>query len=375
MVIKMTMVCLECDKYANLRCLGMKIKLAMLSEDMNYLKRVSANFNNKFNDKLEIYLFSSAQGAIDELLTKKMDVFLADSNFEIEDQLIPKKCGFAYLVDSQDIETVRGQRTICKYQKAELIYKEILSIYSENVSDILGFKTDNGSTRLITVTSAAGGTGSSTMAVGCAKYLARTGKRVLYLSLATFGDTACFLAGDGTANFSDVLYTLKSKKSNFALKVESAVRTDKSGVMFFQSPNTALDMKELTDGELDSLITSLKSVGSYDYIVVDVEYDLNNRINNLMKESYGVIMVSNGEMVPNNKTIRALEAIKLMDEQNEDAVFNKVFLVYNKFASKTGTTIDEYNSKMIGGVPRFENGTPMNISDRIGGLAFFEKFL
>lgn len=353
----------------------MKIKLAMLSEDMNYLKRVSANFNNKFNDKLEIYLFSVLGSAIEILHTKKIDVFLVDSNYEVEDHLIPKKCGFAYLVDTQDIETVRGQRTVCKYQKAELIYKEILNIYSENVSDVIGFKTEDGSTKVITVTSAAGGTGSSTLAVGYAKYLARIGKKVLYLTLATFGDTSCFLTGDGMSNFSDVLYTLKSKKSNFSLKIESAVRTDKSGVMFFQTPNTALDMKELTDAELESLIAGLKSVGAYDYIVLDIGFDLNDRVINLMKNSYGIIMVSNGESIPNNKTRKALETIQLMDEQNDDMLFNRIFLVYNKFSSKTGKMMEEYESKMLGGVPKFENGAPTMISDKIGGLGFFEKIL
>ena len=54
----------------------MVIKVAMLSENANYIRRMSANFNNLYSDKLELYLFTNQDKAMEALSTQKIDVFL-----------------------------------------------------------------------------------------------------------------------------------------------------------------------------------------------------------------------------------------------------------------------------------------------------------
>lgn len=110
----------------------MKIKLAILEKDQSYLNRIVTAFSTKYADKFEIYSFTDHAIALATLDSSRIDVLVASDAFEIDITALPKRCGFAYFVDSLDVDTVNDQKAICKFQKADLIYKQILSIYSEN---------------------------------------------------------------------------------------------------------------------------------------------------------------------------------------------------------------------------------------------------
>ena len=155
----------------------MKIKLAILEKDVSYLNRIVAAFSTKYADKFEIYSFTDPSVALSSLDDAKIDVLVANDAFEIDVASLPKRCGFAYFVDSADINMENDQRAICKYQKADLIYKQILSVYSEKAGSISGLKLDEESTKIIFFNSVSGGTGASSMAAATALRFAAQNKK------------------------------------------------------------------------------------------------------------------------------------------------------------------------------------------------------
>ena len=112
----------------------MKIKLALLERDKSYLMRIVSTFGTKYSDKFEIYSFTDPDAALGTLNSARIDVLLASDVFDLDISQLPRRCAFAYLVDSMGIDMLNNQRAICKFQKADLIYKQILSIYSEKAS-------------------------------------------------------------------------------------------------------------------------------------------------------------------------------------------------------------------------------------------------
>ena len=222
----------------------MKIKLAILENDSNYLNRMVVAFNTRYADKLEIYSFTSYDVALEALTSSKIDVLVASDYFDVDSKKLPSRCGFAYLVDSPDIDNVREQRAICKFQKADLIYKQILSIYSENTENMSKIKLSEDGSKLITFSSPCGGTGTSSVAAACAVNYAKRGKKVLYLNLEPFGSSDNFFSAEGQFDMSDIIYALKSAKANLTLKLESCVKQDATGVNFFSASKVALDMQE-----------------------------------------------------------------------------------------------------------------------------------
>ena len=170
----------------------MKIKLAILERDQSYLQRFISVFSTKYADKFQIYSFTDEEVAYSTLNDTKIDVLVASDVFEIDIKRVPRRCGFAYLVDSLDVETVNNQRAVCKFQKVDLIYKQILSIYSENAGNVAGLKLGDDTAQIVAFESVSGGCGGSTIAAACALHFAAQGKKTLYLNLEKFGSADSF---------------------------------------------------------------------------------------------------------------------------------------------------------------------------------------
>ena len=105
-IVIITAVSAESEEYQ------MKIKLAICCSDQTYSKRLSMRFLNKYSEHVEVYQYSDVNIALGDLSPQKIDVFICDSDIDVDFSSIPRKCGFAFLTDSTEIETVRGKRTI-----------------------------------------------------------------------------------------------------------------------------------------------------------------------------------------------------------------------------------------------------------------------
>lgn len=295
--------------------------------------------------------------------------------FEINTDELPKRCGFAYLVDGNNIESVREQRAICKFQKADLIYKQILSLYSENASEISGISQGDDKCKIIAFMSPAGGAGASTMAAAYAMACSRIGKKALYLNFEIFGSSDIFFQAEGQFGMSDIIYALSSKKANISLKIESCVKRDASGVYFFSCPKTALDIMEMGTDEKTRLISELQISGTYDYIIADMEFGLEREKLNLLRLMHNIILVSDGTEISNDKMTRAWDTLNILDNSVEMYLIDRVAVIYNKFSNKTGAVIEGRNLKTLGGAPRFEHATAKQITRQLSEMKIFDGIL
>ena len=252
----------------------MKIKLAILEKDQSYLNRIVSVFGTKYADKFQIYSFTDIDVAFSTLESAKIEVLIASDAFEVDVKKVPKRCGFAYFVESADIETMNGQRAICKFQKADLIYKQILGIYSENVGNVSGLRFGDDTSKIIFFQSVSGGAGASSMAAACAMRFAMKGKKTLYLNLERMGSSDAFFEAEGQFDMSDIIFALKSKKTNLPMKLESCVKQAENGVYFYSQAKIALDMMELHFEDMKKLISEIQLTGSYDYIIVDIDFSI-----------------------------------------------------------------------------------------------------
>lgn len=171
---------------------------------------------------------------------------------------------------------------------------------------------------------------------------------------------------------SDVIFEIKSKKANLALKLESYVKQDHSGVCFFSQAKNALDMIELKNAERMLLLEELSSMG-FDCIVVDSPFSLDADHLDLFVRSHEVIMVSNGTEIANFKIINAYNAVRIMDQNADMPIANRFCLAYNNFHASGCSKIDDSNIKNIGGVPVFANASPSQIVFQIAKRDLFEK--
>lgn len=353
----------------------MKIKLAILEKDQSYLNRIVTAFSTKYADKFEIYSFTEPEIALQTLKDIKIDVFVANDTFDIDLSKLPLRCGFAYFVDSAGIDMLNDRRAICKYQKADLIYKQILSIYSENAENIIGLKISDDECKIITFASPSCGTGCSSLAAACAIYYARQNKKTLYLNLEKFSSQDIFFSAEGQFGMSDVIFALKSKKANLSMKLESCVKQDKTGVYFYSQSKTALDMLEMTYDDMMRLISELKLTGSYDYIIIDKDFSLDNDSVKIYKQTHALVWSGDGSEISNAKISRAYEAISIREQHEDVALTNRICLIYNKFSNKTGKAVGDIGIKNIGGAPVYVHASTKQVVDQLAQMDVFSKII
>jgi cellulose biosynthesis protein BcsQ len=351
----------------------MKIKLGILEKDTGYLNRMVPAFGAKYADKLEIYSFTDKQIALDTVESARIDVLIASDVFDIDIVALPKRCGFAYFVDSSDVEIINNQKAICKFQKAELIYKQILSIYAEKAENVSGVKLNDKAGRVIAFVSASGGVGSSSAAAACAIHYAARGKKTLYLNLEKFGDPDRFFSAEGQFDLSDVIFAVKSKKSNLQMKLESYVRHDPRGVYFFATTKVALDIMEFGSREILQLLTELELTGAYEYIILDLDFALEQESLDILRATNTIVMVSDGSELGNSKTYRAYVALNILEQDKDALITQRMKLLYNKFSNKTGKTLAETELKELGGAPRYQHATTQEIISALAALDLFDR--
>lgn len=63
----------------------MKIKVALLDKDKEYLDRLTGVFNTKYADKLEVYSFTDEKNAIESVKEYRIDVLIAEEDFPLTD--------------------------------------------------------------------------------------------------------------------------------------------------------------------------------------------------------------------------------------------------------------------------------------------------
>lgn len=351
----------------------MKIKLAMLESDSSYLRRVVPMFNSKYAEELEIYSFTDVDAAMACLEEKKIDVFLASDSFKIDFTQIPKRCGFAYMVESLDINSIDQHKAICKFQKGELIYKQILSIYSEHVPNISGMpSSQNGAMKTIAFCSPCGGVGTSTAAAACAIALSNAGQRVLYLNAEIYGDADIFFSCDGQFDFSDVIYAVKSNKTNRAMKLQSTVKQDQTGVYYYSSVRIPLDIMEMGPNDYLTLQNELKALGCYDYVVMDVEFPKTQAAYKLFEYCNSIVLVTDGSDTSEAKVNKAVRGIQILDGQSDFAMQPRMWLLRNMDSSNTA---QQNELRMLGAFPMYETVSSAQMAKQLSLSNVFNQLM
>ncbi len=306
----------------------MKIRLAIIDSDENYVKRLVSNFQINYAEKIEPYFFSTYELFLNFYRNNRVHVILADENLPVEQEQIPQDISFAWLVSDNAVERLEGYPAVGKFQKAELLYKEVLSLYADVESRMVFRRGKKG--KCIVFVSPQGGVGTSTVAAAYALHTARQGYKSLYLSLDVFNKSELYFHGDGNLGFSDVIYALKTKKSNLALKLESISKKDGRGVLYFDSCKNAGDMLEVKPEDIDLLFPALNSMESVEYLVVDLPLEFSD-VCNVVLEKYAdiIVILNDGSTAGEVKFKQAME-ILLGPEKQKENLKMKLRLLYNK---------------------------------------------
>ncbi len=343
----------------------MRINIAVFDKDTFYTERLIKKFCEKYLKQTSVSAFTDEKMFAAELASQHFDFVLIDQGCMDLRTIIPEKAVIAVFVKDNTIDEIESIPAVGKYQKVDSIYKRIVDIYAENSA---GIKVRRGGRKSTTVmfTSVQGGCGTSSLAAAYALNRARNGKYVFYLNLETFGSSNSYFYGEGQGSFSDIIYALKSKNVNLAMKMEAVTRKDESGVEFINGCRNAFDMMELKDSEISDLIEGTEAAQEYDLKVIDYSGFLSPRHLQLMKEyADTIIYVSDGSETGNEKFNKFCEAVRVIEKKENTVLLNKMALVYNRYSSKTSRQMETLPITLLGGIHRIEGVTGRDLVEEL----------
>lgn len=352
----------------------MKIRLGLLDSNQQYTSRLMAYFNAHYSEKTDIYLFTAEESFKDFSESHKIDVLIANPDTVSADFKAPHNIRLMYFSDSKDVDTVRNVRTVFRYQKADLIFKEIVSVYSAPDTD-KKYESSEEPGKIIAFFGTAGGVGTTTAAVGCAMTIASEGKSVLFLPFEQNGDLKSFLDGEGNAALSDVLYAVRSRQTDPGLKLNSMVCKDASGVSYFEPFDMIQDSRELSIKDVKDMISAMTSTEKYEYIVIDLGSYYGDIQKRILSDAAVCLLVGNGSPVSNAKTARLIRAMALNDAASREQILTHTSIFYNMYGTDSVNAECEPKIKAFTKVGRYESRSSKQILKMITASGIFIPLL
>lgn len=352
----------------------MKIRVGILDQDQIYVSRLVRYFTTYYIDKVEVSVFYDQEKFLEFIQHIKIDVFLANPGLISEDIELPRTMIMAYLSEASEAQSVNDIKVVYKYQKAELLYREILGLYAE-LDNKTAYKEAEGMSTVYFFMGAAGGTGTTTMAVACAERMASYGKKVLYLNLEENGVTAPILQGDGNDTMSDVLYAVKSNRANMVLKLESMVRKSEQGVYFYEPFPLALDAHEMTEKDLTEILNTVTRYHSYDYVVADSDSVVLWKRDLLIRYAKKVFIVDDGGEISSLKLNKVLQELKIRDENEEERTMAKIKVLCNRCTDRSKKIDTQYQELIYGRIHEMDDCSPKRVIEEISRRPFFDKLI
>lgn len=322
--------------------------------DSNYAARFINYFNIHYADRMELSEFTDIRLLGESIRSWHPDICLVGSEMlqEIGDAV---KSGSNVVILTEDMEEeTNGLLAIYKYQKAELLYKEILNVFADKKNGFHAFrKRAEGSAACYAFLSASGGAGATTVALAYAARLAAE-KRVLYLSLQQYSNADLVLKAEGNGKFDDVLFALKSRRGTLSLKLESLVRTSRENIHFFVSCENPMDLQEMTADEVKRLLREVVTGGQYDEIIIDLDSRLGEIELAALEECDYIVVVEGGNASNSMKFNKFYTALETVEQKRQRELLSRLCLFYNRFSNKTSGDIAGKQIRVVGGIPRFE---------------------
>ncbi|WP_106766712.1 hypothetical protein [Paenibacillus faecalis] len=214
----------------------------------------------------------------------------------------------------------------------------------------------SGSTQIIGLVSALGGSGRTTAAVNIARQLGMMGRKVFYLNLETINSSALFSGGyrrEGT--FSRLLYDIKSSQENAGraglthtpyVMAHEALKCD-----VFEPSDHLKELMEITAEDVGALIELVSGSGEYDVLVIDTDNQSRERLDAVMDHCQWLLWLLLDDLISMHKSGTWLD---YLEKENPDwfrEIMNKSKFIVNRYTGSLGNPLPRKDMRVDGALP------------------------
>lgn len=324
----------------------MVIKVAIIDRDKEYVHRLYMALNEF--EELNLSVFTEEENFEKTFASTDYHVILFtpqifDKKFKINKLIMP-----ILLVDdfTKIPDSLNDINKIKKYQRASQIYRELLDIYSLKCKSV-GEIWNKDKMNIFSVFSPAGGIGKTTISVVLAEKIAKLGYRTLYLNFEDFPSQNVYFKKEKGKSIAD-LFTTNEEKPNILLKVKSLIHQNNKGVYYFNHFESPNDLYDLTEGEIEELLTQLSQTGLFDVVIIDMNSSIIKQNIKIFELSKKIVLVDRADSLIELKMQHFVSQTHIMNSSE-----SKMLRILNFYSGKESKFITSI--PVIGRVKAIQN--------------------
>lgn len=320
-----------------------KRMMGILDQDDTYLHRLlSFARTSEIGGQFILKSFSSWSSVINS--QDALDVLLADP------QLLPdsesewsQSFKIVYLLDQdQSGNGELEEMFLYRYQPLNQLFDRLsaLVLAPNHIQPLV--KSNQVRSKLISVFSAVGGCGKTTLALNLARMLSFQGRKVFYLNMESFSSVQLFAGHPDERPFEKLLYYVKSGATPLHAKLAWLKKIDPISKLEYIEPcRNALDMEEMSVEDTLSLLKAIDEL-HFDYIIIDCASSFHQRICTSLTASHVILWIIQDDFQVLDKTAAAVAEFHQNEAGKVQEAAPQIHYVLNKF---TGHLVNDLQAK------------------------------
>lgn len=300
-------------------------RVLIADEDSNYIFPLQYKFVTEFFDQIDLEIITF-RDYYTELFSKPQNVDVLIVSEELYDSSLQRhNIGSVFVMsESQNEDSGRDSNVhkLFKYSSIKEIFNEIVGKSAGSLSVAAAEKKD---TQIVVVTSAAGGVGKTTIALGVAASLAKSYKRVLYLNASRLQNFQYLLDNKTPLSSSEVYAKLTNPTERIYEDLKHVIR--KELFSYLPAFKASLMSLGISYDVFETIAQSAKESGDFDFIVLDAESTFDEYKTKLINIADKVILVTDQSLNGVNATSALVSNINMVNP-------DKYIFICNKFESE-----------------------------------------
>lgn len=376
----------------------MKLTLLVVDEDKNFLDLLLTYVRESpFDKRLLVKVFT--QKAVFETFLQTAEPFhiLVAKSEMIAGLTIPQKptCTAVFQDSSLELDQIPNSNQvsnqitplisyqwILKFQPFNLMLDQLVAMYMEQ--NQLSFQAVNiqrttdeiTNTQIISVYSAVGGSGKTTVAANLAKQLAFLENKVFYLNLELISSISMFPSATGSQSFSQLLYYIHADPEQILARFDRLKKVDPFTKVEYLDPIVQIqEMEEMTAEVVEQLLQMFMQSKAYDFIIIDLESSLNERIVKALSICDEIVWIVLDDMHCLQKTRLLKDELRARNLEKSIQWSNKIYYLMNKYTGLMRNDFADAEIHVGGQLPYIPQWKSVHSVEQLMSESIFNRHL
>lgn len=311
------------------------LRLVAADTDQKYLLGLSEYLLEDYGQIFDVCCFTTRESLITYLSAEKdIDILLLGSEMIINNLPVKSTTMIFNLSDIADREETSKAFTLYRFQSARKLVQSLLEKYEAYCDKPSCLSNKKHATKIVACYSAAGGDGKSTVASNLARLYNMNNKRSLLISTETFGGTGFLTMSEKNHGITYFIHLIKEKLPNLEIKLESIIKHDTgTGIYYIGREQNMLEYKDISKSDMELFLLFLKTQGSYDIVLIDMETAINEASLGVLSSSDIVVQVVAANIVSQRKAEEFEKQISKIEHALNIELCSKLIRVHNKVSA------------------------------------------